>query len=95
MAQTMDYEVTSDDWLTISELSSAFVQLKTNGPVIMFVGSTLPTEAPYPGIVLEGNKLNAFALDSLENDDLVAFRVMDNDVERICLLTTANPGAIG
>ncbi len=95
MAQTMDYEVTSDDWLTISELSSAFVQLKTNGPVIMFVGSTLPTEAPYPGIVLEGNKLNAFALDSLENDDLVAFRAMDNDVERICLLTTANPGAIG
>lgn len=94
MAQTMDYEVTSDDWLTISELSSAFVQLKTNGPVIMFVGSTLPTEAPYPGIVLEGNKLNAFALDSLENDDLVAFRAMDNDVERICLLTTANPGAI-
>ena len=95
MAQTMDYEVTSDDWLTISELSSAFVQLKTNGPVIMFVGSTLPTEAPYPAIVLEGNKLNAFALDSLENDDLVAFRAMDNDVERICLLTTANPGAIG
>lgn len=90
MAQTMDYEVTSDDWLTISELSSAFVQLKTNGPVIMFVGSTLPTEAPYPGIVLEGNKLNAFALDSLENDDLVAFRAMDNDVERICLLTTAS-----
>ena len=35
------------------------------------------------------------ALDSLENDDLVAFRAMDNDVERICLLTTANPGAIG
>lgn len=95
MAQTMDYEVTSDDWLTISELSSAFVQLKTNGPVIMFVGSAVPTEAPYPGIVLEGNKLNAFALDSLENDDLVAFRAMDNDVERICLLTTANPGAIG
>lgn len=90
MAQTMDYEVTSDDWLTISELSSAFVQLKTNGPVIMFVGSTLPTEAPYPGIVLEGNKLNAFALDSLENDDLVAFRAMDSDVERICLLTTAS-----
>ena len=95
MAQTMDYEVTSDDWLTISELSSAFVQLKTNGPVIMFVGSAVPTETPYPGIVLEGNKLNAFALDSLENDDLVAFRAMDNDVERICLLTTANPGAIG
>ena len=90
MAQTMDYEVTSDDWLTISELSSAFVQLKTNGPVIMFVGSTLPTEAPYPGIVLEGNKLNAFALDSLENDDVVAFRAMDSDVERICLLTTAS-----
>ena len=95
MAQTMDYEVTSGEWVTVSELSSAFVQLKTNGPVIMFVGSTLPTEAPYPGIVLEGNKLNAFALDSLENDDLVAFRAMDNDVERICLLTTANPGAIG
>ena len=90
MAQTMDYEVTSDDWLTISELSSAFVQLKTNGPVIMFVGSTLPTEAPYPGIVLEGNKLNAFALDSLEAADIVAFRAMDSDVERICLLTTAS-----
>ena len=95
MAQTMDYEVTSDDWLTISELSSAFVQLKTNGPVIMFVGSAVPTETPYPGIVLEGNKLNAFALDSLEAADIVAFRAMDNDVERICLLTTANPGAIG
>lgn len=93
MAQTMDYEVTSDDWLTISELSSAFVQLKTNGPVIMFVGSAVPTETPYPGIVLEGNKLNAFALDSLEAADIVAFRAMDSDVERICLLTTANPEA--
>lgn len=90
MAQTMDYEVTSDDWLTISELSSAFVQLKTNGPVIMFVGSAVPTETPYPGIVLEGNKLNAFALDSLEAADIVAFRAMDSDVERICLLTTAS-----
>ena len=89
MAQTMDYEVTSDDWLTISELSSAFVQLKTNGPVIMFVGSAVPTETPYPGIVLEGNKLNAFSIDSLEAADVVAFRAMDSDVERICLLTTA------
>ena len=90
MAQTMDYEVTSDDWLTISELSSAFVQLKTNGPVIMFVGSAVPTETPYPGIVLEGNKLNAFSIDSLEAADVVAFRAMDSDVERICLLTTAS-----
>ena len=90
MAQTMDYEVTSDDWLTISELSSAFVQLKTNGPVIMFVGSAVPTETPYPGIVLEGNKLNAFSLDALESADVVAFRAMDSDVERICLLTTAS-----
>ena len=89
MAQTMDYEVTSDDWLTISELSSAFVQLKTNGPVIMFIGSAVPTETPYPGIVLEGNKLNAFSIDSLEAADVVAFRAMDSDVERICLLTTA------
>ena len=94
MAQTMDYEVTSGEWVTVSEISSAFVQLKTNGPVIMFIGSAVPTEAPYPGIVLEGNKLNAFALDSVEAADVVAFRAMDNDVERICLLTTANPGAI-
>ena len=89
MAQTMDYEVTSGEWVTVSEISSAFVQLKTNGPVIMFIGSAVPTEAPYPGIVLEGNKLNAFALDSLEAADVVAFRAMDSDVERICLLTTA------
>ena len=90
MAQTMDYEVTSDDWLTISELSSAFVQLKTNGPVIMFVGSAVPTETPYPGIVLERNKLNAFALDALKSADIITFRAMDSDVERICLLTTAS-----
>lgn len=90
MAQTMDYEVTSGEWVTVSEISSAFVQLKTNGPVIMFIGSAVPTETPYPGIVLEGNKLNAFALDSLEAADIVAFRAMDSDVERICLLTTAS-----
>ena len=89
MAQTMDYEVTSGEWVTISEISSAFVQLKTNGPVIMFIGSAVPTETPYPGIVLEGNKLNAFSIDSLEAADVVAFRAMDSDVERICLLTTA------
>ena len=62
MAQTMDYEVTSGEWVTVSEISSAFVQLKTNGPVIMFIGSAVPTETPYPGIVLEGNKLNAFVM---------------------------------
>ena len=90
MAQTMDYEVASGEWVTVSEISSAFVQLKTNGPVIMFIGSAVPTETPYPGIVLEGNKLNAFALDSLEAADVVAFRAMDSDVERICLLTTAS-----
>ena len=89
MAQTMDYEVTSGGWVTVSEISSAFVQLKTNGPVIMFIGSAVPTETPYPGIVLEGNKLNAFSIDSLEAADVVAFRAMDSDVERICLLTTA------
>ena len=89
MAQTMDYEVTSGEWVTVSEISSAFVQLKTNGPVIMFIGSAVPTETPYPGIVLEGNKLNAFSIDSLEAADVVAFRAMDSDVERICLLTTA------
>lgn len=90
MAQTMDYEVTSGEWVTVSEISSAFVQLKTNGPVIMFIGSAVPTETPYPGIVLEGNKLNAFSIDSLEAADVVAFRAMDSDVERICLLTTAS-----
>lgn len=90
MAQTMDYEVTSGEWVTVSDISSAFVQLKTNGPVIMFIGSAVPTETHYPGIVLEGNKLNAFALDSLEAADIVAFRAMDSDVERICLLTTAS-----
>ena len=90
MAQTMDYEVTSGEWVTVSEISSVFVQLKTNGPIIMFIGSAVPTETPYPGIVLEGNKLNAFALDSVEAADVVAFRAMDSDVERICLLTTAS-----
>ena len=90
MTQTMDYEVNSGEWLTVSNLATAFVQLKTNGPVIMFIGSAVPTETPYPGIVLEGNKLNAFSIDSLEAADVVAFRAMDSDVERICLLTTAS-----
>lgn len=93
MAQTMDYEITSDDWSTVSELGSAFIQLKTNGPVILHVGSAAPDEAPFPGIVLEGNKLNAFALDGLEPTDLVSLRAMDNDVERVCILSTAHPEA--
>lgn len=85
--ETLDWNITTDGWVKIlSAGTNLFIQIKTAGPVYVYVGSSDPTvlDAATAGVCLTKDGLDHFTLPLVEGG--LWLTRQDDDTENLVMI---------
>lgn len=81
MSHTANVTVTTD-WVQLSNNEGyVMLQVRSNGPVLIHVGQSIPDSNSYIGFVMEDDDLSEWAISEMETGDAVFARALVDDVE--------------
>ena len=89
MTVTLERNITQDGWVEVlSDVTSLFVQIKTAGPVYVYIGADSPAglDMPTAGICLTKDGLDHANLSGL--DGRLFLTRQDSDLENLVLIGT-------
>jgi hypothetical protein len=86
MTTTTDHEITEDAWTQVAEgATSVFLQLKTNGPVMVAIDADEPATGT-EGVVMSRGGIDALSFDGFTGN--VYLRGRDNDTELVTVIAS-------
>lgn len=85
MSYTQDITITGS-WVTAKQdAGTVVIQLKSTGPVLVYVGDATPVGTADVGIVLQKGDLQEFVATALEAGDFVSIRSKDDDSQTVAV----------
>ena len=92
---TMTHEnVGTDTWTeVVTGHERAFVQLQSQGAVLLHIGSSAPADSSRVGLVLESGAVEEVAFDALEDGDSIYARSLGAGPAGVETLLVAQSGA--
>ena len=99
MTQTIDTTCTAGVYTLLGEASDMLVQLKSQGPVVAWVGATAPDNALTAGVLLGKGEddISAVGFNDMEAGDEVYLKPLGSLDAQICLVASgivAIPGGL-